>query len=282
MRNLALGAPSVPAGAAELARSLAALGAHPSRPAIVHASLSAFGYFAGGAPAVVSGLRRAVGTVLAPAFTYYTKVWPPERRAADWPRHPAPDGPPFRPDARVSPDVGRVAQALLDTPGACRTDHPALSFVAVGPDACSLLAPQSLEHPYAPIGVLYRLDGDVLLLGVDHTTNTSVHYGEFLAGRPLLERFVNAAGGIVRASFPNCSAGFAAIEPHLEPVEAARVGRAVVRRVRVRDVVDATLRLLREDPEALLCPFSACRCQAVRATVRRDGLWPREDGLRGT
>lgn len=279
MHSVARPSWSSPVSAEDLAGALTYLGARPERPVIVHASLSAFGQVSGGAPAVVQGLRQAAGTVLAPAFTYYSKVWPPEHRASDWPARPSPDGPPFRLDARVSAEVGRVPQALLELPGALRSAHPALSFAAVGPGSNALLAPQTLAHPYAPIGVLHQLDGDVLLLGVDHTANTSVHYAEHLAGRPLLRRFLNGPDGIVSAAFPNCSAGFGAIEPRLGRLRSVRVGRAIVQRVPVRDVVSETLRLIEADPEALLCQFSACRCQAVRAQTRLGALRPRDDGL---
>jgi aminoglycoside 3-N-acetyltransferase len=34
-------------------------------------------------------------------------------------------------------------------------------------------------HEYSPVGAVYRLDGDVLLLGVDHSSNTSLHLAEY-------------------------------------------------------------------------------------------------------
>ena len=39
--------------------------------------------------------------------------------------------------------------------------------------------------------------------------------------------------------------------------------------------LDATVRLLTQDPEALLCTYPSCRCQEVRRLVRKQGLTPR-------
>lgn len=261
----------------DLERALVGLGLDGSRDAVVHSSLSAFGHVAGGAPTVIEALRTHTRTLVAPAFTYYTLVWPRSRRAPDWPGAAPEDGPTFRPDLPVSPDIGRVPQTLIGAPGVRRSSHPALSFLAAGPEAARILSAQSLSHPYGPIGALYALDADVLLLGVDHRSNTTVHYGEYLAGRPLLDRYAAAPGGVAHTYFPNCSAAFNALEPHLPGLRAAQVGKAVVSRVSVREVVDATVRLVTENPEALLCGYSACRCQAVRETVRRYGLTPRRD-----
>ena len=32
----------------------------------------------------------------------------------------------------------------------------------------------------SPVGRVYELDGQVLLLGVDHTANTTIHLGEYM------------------------------------------------------------------------------------------------------
>ena len=47
----------------------------------------------------------------------------------------------------------------------------------------------------------------------------------------------------------------------------------------MRELVDATVRLLTQDPEALLCTYPSCRCQEVRRLVRQQGLTP-EEGIR--
>jgi aminoglycoside 3-N-acetyltransferase len=261
----------------ELERALNDLGLDGSGNAIVHSSLSSFGYVSGGAVTLIEALRHTLGTVVMPAFTYYTLAWPAQYRSSDWPKQTPLDGPAFRVDSNVSPDIGKVSQTLLDRYAPRRSTHPALSFVALGARAEQILAAQSLENPYAPIGTLYALDGDVILLGVDHRSNTTIHYGEYLAGRPLLDRWANTVHGLVRTFFPNCSAAFNGLQGKLSSLASVDVGRATITRMRVRDVVDTTIRLLEHNPEALLCQYSGCRCQAVRDRVRRHGLTPRHD-----
>ncbi|MBB6099285.1 aminoglycoside 3-N-acetyltransferase [Deinobacterium chartae] len=263
----------------DLEDALALLGLDGSQHVIAHASLSAFGHVEGGAPAMLRALRNRSATLVMPAFSYYTLVWPEQYRAADWPR-PTPSATGhFHRYSRVSSDIGRVPLALVDDPVALRSDHPALSFVATGERAAEVLAAQSLECPYAPIGALYDLDGYVLLMGVDHKSNTTVHYGEYLAGQVLLPRYVRVGAEVRETFFPNCSAAFDRLAPYLEgngrggrtlQLERGRIGLYPV-----REVVDATVRLLQRDPEALLCRYASCRCQEVRARVRKQGLHPR-------
>ena len=279
MLNFVRRAWAPPVSQADLERALWKLGVDGSKDAIVHASLSSFGNVVGGALGVVKALGHAVRTVVMPSFTYYTLVWPANERSADWPRFLGDDGPPFTSASPVSRDIGRVSQALLEHGGSSRSMHPALSFVAQGAKAAEILGVQTLMHPYAPIGVLYALDADVILLGVDHRSNTAMHYGEYLAGRPMLERWANTPQGAVKTFYPNCSAAFNPIERHLTSLRSTDVGKASVSVMRVRDVVDTTRRLVERDPFALLCSYSNCRCQAVRDKIKREGLHARRDAI---
>jgi aminoglycoside 3-N-acetyltransferase len=279
MFNLIRRAWSGPVQPTDLDRALESLGLDGHSDVIAHSSLSSFGFVTGGARALVDAMLGASRTLVVPTFSYYTLVYPEDRDQPDWPRHRPEDGPPFRPDSPVSSDIGRVPQTVLDHIPHRRSGHPALSFAALGANADRILDAQTLDHPYAPIGALYDLDGDVLLMGVDHRSNTTVHYGEYLAGRPLLDRWANTVEGVVHTYFPNCSAAFNAIGPRLETLEQVQVGRAIVSRMKVREVVDVTVAMLEENPEALLCSYSNCRCQSVRERVRREGLKPRGDAF---
>lgn len=259
-----------PVDAAELGEGLAELGLDGSQHLIVHASLRAFGQLEGGARAVVDVLSARAATVVAPAFTYNTLL-----RHATSPVHAR-----YHRDLRVSRDIGRVPQELVERTEALRSVHPALSFVALGQEARRVTDAQTLASPYQPIGALYDLGGYALLMGVDFGSNTTIHFGEHLAGMPLLTRYVPLGEGVVPTAFPNCSADFGRLEPHVRG-RTVRVGNADLRLYRVRDLVDATVRLLTADPEALLCTYPSCRCREVRQLVRRDGLRPRPEALPG-
>ena len=246
-----------------LAEGLAALGLS-GQPAIVHASLRSFGHLEGGAVTLLGELERRTSTLVAPAFTYATLL-----RSATSSIYAS-----FNRDTRVSRDIGRLPQLMVERRDARRSFHPALSFVALGEAAQRVVEAQSLVNPYGPIGALYDLDAVSLLLGVDHSSNTSLHYGEYLAGVPLLTRYVPLDQQVVPISFPNCSADFENIAPHLRG-QHVTLGRAHLSAYRVRELVDGVRHFLATNPEGLLCNYPACRCQEVRRSIRAAGLTPR-------
>ncbi|GGS14973.1 AAC(3) family N-acetyltransferase [Deinococcus knuensis] len=251
---------------AELDEGLRALGLDGSQHVIVHASLKSFGTLDGGARTVVDALAARTATLVAPAFTYSTLLSRPTSTT-----HAR-----FHRDSRVSRDIGRVSQEIVDRAAALRSFHPTLSFIALGSEAARITEAQSLSSPYQPVGALYDLNGYALLMGVDFGSNTSVHYGEHLAGMPLLTRYVPLDGQVLPTAFPNCSADFDHLAPEVHAgLRSTQVGQATLRLYRVRDLVDATVRLLNRDPEGLLCTYRGCRCQEVRTLVRAQGLTPR-------
>jgi aminoglycoside 3-N-acetyltransferase len=254
--------------ASMIAEGLGALGLDGSQHAIVHASLRAFGQVEGGAQTLLDELLVKTATLSAPAFTYATLL-----RAATSSVYAT-----FNRDTRVSRDIGRLPQLMVERGDALRSFHPALSFVALGQEARRIVEAQSLQSPYAPIGALYDLDAVSLLLGVDHSSNTSIHYAEYLAGVPLLTRYVPLSGQVVPCAFPNCSADFGNVAPYVQG-EHVTVGRAHLSAYRVRDLVDGARRLLEHHPEGLLCTYPACRCQEVRRVIRASGLMPRPHPL---
>ncbi|MFD2608438.1 AAC(3) family N-acetyltransferase [Deinococcus taklimakanensis] len=250
----------------QLDEGLAALGLDGSQQLIVHASLKSFGHLEGGARTVVDALGARAATVVAPAFTYATLLNRPTSTV-----HAR-----FHRGSRVSRDIGKVAQELVERPEARRSFHPTLSFIALGQEAQRVTAAQSLNSPYQPVGALYDLDGYALLMGVDFGSNTTIHYGEHLAGVPLLTRYVPLDDQVLPTAFPNCSSDFDNLAPELRlKMRSVQVGQATLRLYRVRDLVDTTVSFLQRDPEGLLCTHRTCRCQEVRQRIRQEGLTPR-------
>jgi aminoglycoside 3-N-acetyltransferase len=79
-----------------------------------------------------------------------------------------------------------------------RSSHSTVSFAAWGRHASLVTRRHSLEYSLgegSPLARIYELDGQVLLLGVGHESNTSFHLGEYRAagaqkveeGSPILE-----------------------------------------------------------------------------------------------
>lgn len=244
-----------------------------SRPVIVHTSLSAFGEVHGGTETVLGALGSTFDTFIMPGFTYKTMITPEV-------------GPPgnaikygsgkdvnrmaeiYHRDMPVDKLMGVVAEALRTHPKAVRSNHPILSFTGI--NAQKILDSQSIKDPLLPIQSLIDGEGWVLLLGTDHTVNTSIHYAERLAGRKQFIRWALTPKGVIPCQrFPGCSEGFDVIAPHLDDVvRKVEVGETVIQAIPLVYLVDSVCSLLKDDPLALLCSREDCeRCNAVRASV---------------
>ena len=242
-----------------------------NKPAIAHASLRSFGAIQGGAETVLEALLASVSALIMPAFTYKTmlapEVGPPNNglsygRQRDLNRMAVP----FQHKLTVDPLIGILAERLQHYPGAMRTAHPILSFVGV--HVGDALVSQTLYNPFAPIGRLAGQDGWALLLGVDHSVNTSIHYAEKQAGRRQFLRWALTVDRIVECpGFPGCSEGFEAIRPEVEHVtRRVSVGESFIEAVPIHPLLQTVEVRIKKDPLALLCQRDECeRCDAIRS-----------------
>jgi aminoglycoside 3-N-acetyltransferase len=83
--------------------------------------------------------------------------------------------------------MGRIVECFSSQRNTLRSNHPHLSFAARGPLAEQITANHSLEYSlgeHSPLARLYELDAWVLLLGVKHDNNTSLHLAECRAKNP--------------------------------------------------------------------------------------------------
>lgn len=246
------------------------LGLGASSRVLAHASLSAFGEVRGGAETLAGALIGSFETVIVPSFTIGCMVIPevgPPNNALDYTQGQAwnQKAEIFHPDMPADRSMGRVAESVRLSEGARRSSHPLLSFA--GLHAEDFLAAQSLEDPWAVVGALADADGDLLLLGVDHRVNSSLHYAEQKAGRPQFVRWALTQEGIVECpGWPGCPDGFNAIRTRLGGIAGqVRLGPATLETVPLRDLVNVAVGWIREDPLALLCDRPSCpRCQAIR------------------
>ncbi len=241
-----------------------------NKPVIAHASLRSFGFIEGGADSVVTGLNHTTGAFIMPTHTYKTMVTPvsgPANNAINyghgqqWNRLAEP----FYPDMPADRMMGLIPENMRHWPEFQRSMHPILSFG--GFRAEKILQTQTLENPFGPLRMLAELDGWALLLGVDHTANTSIHFAEKLAGRKQFLRWALTKDGTVNCpGFPGCSAGFQAIEPEVRPfTRTVTVGNAIVRAVPLRGLLIKVIEMIKKDKYALLCTRSDCeRCAEVR------------------
>jgi len=259
-------------GFAELKHTFDQLGLR-GKPVIVHASLKKFGHIEGGPQTVVQAMLDSFGGVVLPTFTYKTMIIPEVG--------PSDNGitygsgrdlnkmvEPFRSDMPPDRMMGILPAAMLNEKGTSRTSHPILSLGGIKAD--DILLTQNLFDPLAPIKALTDQDGWVVLINVDHTSNTSIHYAEKLAGRRQFIRWALTPDGIVECpGFPGDSSGFNAIEKHIQAdiLHVDLEGGAFVQAVPLKRLMDFTVELIKNEPLALLCQREDCeRCNAVKNT----------------
>ena len=175
---------------------LKALGVKPGMVLLVHSSMKAMGYVNGGAPAVILALEEALGsegTLVMPTHTAdYSDP-------ADWKNPPAPEEwwqairdtmPAF--DCALTPTygMGAIPETFRKQDGVLRSNHPYGSFAAWGKHAEQVTANHVLATTFgdgSPLARVYDLEGWVLLIGVGHRNNTSLHLAEERARIPRID-----------------------------------------------------------------------------------------------
>jgi len=232
-----------------LATQLLDLGVEPGGVLVVHSSFRAIRPVEGGPQGVIEALLEAAG----PDGTVVMPSWPGD------------DDHPFDPNAASAADLGVIADTFWRQPGAIRTDHP-FTFAALGPQARRItsdplpIPPHRLE---SAIGRAWELDAQILLLGVGHDANTTIHLAEVLGGAPYrvpkhITHLVD--GRPVRIEYgenDHCCQRFTLADGWLRERGLQRegpVGHGHARLIRSRDVIDVVVEQVRRDPVIFLRP----------------------------
>jgi aminoglycoside N3'-acetyltransferase len=247
-----------------LVNQLHALGVRPGAVLVVHTAFSKVAPVERGALGLIEALLEAlgpVGTLVMPSMS-------------------DDDDTPFVVTATPCRGMGMVADTFWRMPGVIRSDNPH-AFAAFGPNAAQIVAAHPLEVPHgldSPVGRVYELDGHVLLLGVGHEANTTIHLAENIAGvsyRLPHHITVMRDGHPRRVDYSetdHCCENFALMDgwlgdlgQHLGPV-----GHAQARLARARDVVDAAVAHLGDNETVFLHAPGRCeQCDAARASILR-------------
>jgi aminoglycoside 3-N-acetyltransferase len=239
-------------------------------PVIVHSSLRSFGHVEGGAVTVVNALTAAFNRVIVPTFTYKTMITPqtgPENNAITYGSQQDLNKMAefFTLRLPADPLMGIIPETFRRHPRAIRSMHPIQSFAGI--NAEKFIASQYMADPLAPLGMLEQADGWVVLMGVDNTVNTCIHYAEKLAGRRQFIRWALTPKRIVECpGFPGCSAGFQAVAPEMEKfTRKVQIGGSLVQAVPVKMLFKVVVGQIKKDPLALLCRQEDCeRCNQIR------------------
>lgn len=174
----------------EIIDALKTVGLTRGDAVMVHTSLGQIGYVCGGAQTVIEALIEVVGpegTIMMPTQSWKNldpdtgvhwdvdeQYWNTIRE--NWPAY----------DKIITPTntMGATAEMFRQWPGALRSDHPARSVAAWGAHAKYLTENHNLSDIFgeeSPVGKLYKLDGKVMLIGVDYDKNTSIHLADVRA-----------------------------------------------------------------------------------------------------
>jgi aminoglycoside 3-N-acetyltransferase len=246
-----------------LDRQLGELGVSPGSTLLVHCAFSQVGPVEEGPLGLIEALQGAVGprgTLVMPGMTDDEEQ-------------------PFDPATTPCLDMGVVADTFRRLPGVLRSDSPH-AFAARGPNAARITAPHPIDVPHgldSPVGRVHELDGMVLLLGVGHDSNTTIHLAENLGGvryrRPKRACIVRQGRieWLEYGEIDHCCQRFALLDEWLDEKRLQRlgeVGHATVRLARSRDIVQVVLMHLRDDETVFLHPLGVDEeCDEARASL---------------
>ncbi len=174
-------------------KDLKNLGIEQGDTVLVHCSLSSIGYTVGNAVSVIEALIRAVGpegNIIMPTFSGENSD------PAHWVNPPVPkpwwdvirkNSPGFDPLKTPSLMMGSVAETFRTYPGVVRSNHPQCSFTAYGPQAEFITKDHQLTPAFgsgSPMEKNVELNGKILLIGVGHSNNSTLHYVDWSANYP--------------------------------------------------------------------------------------------------
>jgi aminoglycoside 3-N-acetyltransferase len=181
----------------QLVADLRSLGLRRGQDLLIHCSLRRIGRIDGGAAALLDALQEVAGleaTFVVPTQTTLNSLTSSTFQAAtagldveERTRFIAAI-PGFDPASTPSIGMGAFAEYLRTRPSASRSNHPLVSFAAIGPHARACLSVHDLNchlGERSPLGWLYAANAAILLLGVGYSVCTAFHLAEYrLPGEP--------------------------------------------------------------------------------------------------
>ncbi len=250
-----------------LAERLREAGMEKDQIVLVHSSMSKLGWIVGGAEAVILALLDVLGdqgTLMMPSHTSDNSD------PSDWSNPPVPKSwwplirehtPPYNPRTTPTRMMGTIPELFRTWPGTIRSAHPVTSFAANGPLAEYLTSEHALDEEFgnsSPIGRLYELDGYVLLAGVGHTNNSSIHLAEYRTDYPGKRSLSTGSSMLIDGQrrwvkyetldlqdgdFAELGAAF----DSARDIPVHRIGQADVRFIKQRTLVDFAIQWMEEN-----------------------------------
>ena len=243
----------------EIVRQLEKLGLGRGGVLLVHTSFRHVRPVQAGPFGLIGALQQALG----PDGTLVMPCWPEDEDNYDVERSPA------------AADLGVTVELFRSFPGVRRSPHPQ-AFAASGPQAARIVdgpLPLPPHTPQSPVGQVHDLDGQVLLIGVGHDANTTLHLAEIIAGVPY--GVPRTCAGVPYRENDHCCERFALADDWLRAAglqAEGPVGHAHARLARSRDIVRLAVERLAADPLLFLHPpGSNCTdCIAAHESIARE------------
>jgi len=178
----------MPATHYSLRKDFESLGIRKGMVVLLRSSLSSLGWVCGGAVTVILALEETLGvegTLVMP--THSGDLTDPR----DWKNPPVPESwkdtirdtmPPYDPYLTPTRKMGIIPETFRKQRGVLRSAHPHVSFSAWGAQARKVTEEHSLDFglgEQSPLARVYDFAGWVLMLGVGHECNTSLHLAEY-------------------------------------------------------------------------------------------------------
>ncbi len=245
-----------------LVADLARLGVAAGDILLVHSSFKALGPWRGTPADVVLALRELLGpkgTLLMPSFPSGSEFFLSLNRLVFDVRHSA-------------SGCGVITETFRRQPGVIRSLNPTHCTAGIGPVAAELLAGH--EHcrisvgPGSPYHKLIEARGKILLLGVEHSSDTTLHFVENTNGAPTICRIeyantiVDTAGREIPVPtlphMPGLPRNYPRVDALLDAGNFQRrglVGQADCRLVDAFGMAQCVGDAIRRDPLYLIEPF---------------------------
>jgi aminoglycoside 3-N-acetyltransferase len=189
-----------------LKRDFDALGVKTGSVIIMHCSLSKIGWTVGGPVAVIKALMQTLttgGTLIMPTFSG------DNTDPSQWENPPVPESwwniirnemPAYHPDITPTRGVGKIVETFRKWPNVIRSNHPVSSFAAWGKYSRFITKDHELTADLgedSPLARIYELNGQILLVGVSHENNTSLHLAEYRSDYPKKQYRLNGSAMLI-------------------------------------------------------------------------------------
>ena len=245
----------------ELSDTLATMGLKAGDSVIIHTSFRSLRPYVNHPNDVIEAILSCIGSrgnLMLPTFNY---------------SRPLPE--PYY-DPQVTPcRTGAVPECGWSRDDAVRSLHPTHSVAVIGPDADQLTRDHLSYRAFgigSPIDLLAQRGGKVLLLGVPHSTNSTIHIGEEHARMP--KRGVFDPMPIVKVrkpdgrmteyqldESPSCDSAFEVVALPLHTAGQITYGGLGECRIQLMDgkvVIEAVVKLIADQPDVLRCNNPRC------------------------